>query len=104
MSEDIRKMIDKVKNFKQFVNEQKDVNHVDFDTFLKNITLSYPTVGYDNDGNALVDIKLRTKPNSDFKYKYEVKGVKIDDYLSNRKMPLPFQVKEKIYNDFYLKY
>ncbi len=26
MSEDIRKMIDKVKNFKQFVNEQRDIS------------------------------------------------------------------------------
>jgi len=29
MSEDIRKMIDKVKNFKQFVNEQKSYNDYD---------------------------------------------------------------------------
>ena len=29
MSEDIRKMIDKVKNFKQFVNEQHTINEND---------------------------------------------------------------------------
>jgi hypothetical protein len=41
MSEDIRKMIDKVKNFKQFVNENADTNNIiayhgtryDFDKF-----------------------------------------------------------------------
>ena len=98
----------KLKNFikttiREFYNEQKDVNHIDFATFLKNVTLSYPQVGYDKDGDALVDITLKTKPNSDFKYKYVAKGVKIDDYISTRKRLLPIQIKEKIYNDFYLK-
>jgi hypothetical protein len=37
MSEDIRKMIDKVKNFKQFVNEQKETNNILLDKIDKMI-------------------------------------------------------------------
>jgi hypothetical protein len=38
----------------------KDKRYVDFNTFLKNVTLSYPQVGYDKDGDALVNITLKT--------------------------------------------
>jgi len=37
MSEDIRKMIDKVKNFKQFVNEQKETNNILLDDKIKDL-------------------------------------------------------------------
>jgi len=38
MSEDIRKMIDKVKNFKQFVNEQKETNNILLDKMIKDLS------------------------------------------------------------------
>jgi len=44
MSEDIRKMIDKVKNFKEFVNENvvvKDVLYTDIQNFIKSNNLQY---------------------------------------------------------------
>jgi hypothetical protein len=86
----------------KILNEES-VEFVNFDTFLKNVILSYPMEGYDNYGNVLVHITLRTKPNSNFKFKYEIKKVKIDDYITDRRLPLAFQIKEKIYKDFYLK-
>ena len=39
LTEDIRKMIDKVKNFKQFVNEEK-LNEISSDTFKSAINVS----------------------------------------------------------------
>ncbi len=42
MSEDIRKMIDKVKNFKQFVNENKNLSlRNDLETIISNFTKKY---------------------------------------------------------------
>jgi hypothetical protein len=49
----------------------------------------------------LVDITLKSKPNANFTFKYFVKGVKLDNYLENRKLRMPIQIKQHIYNNFY---
>jgi hypothetical protein len=43
----------------------------------------------------------KSKPNSNFDFKYSVKNVKIDDYLTDRRLNFPIQIKEHIYNKFY---
>jgi hypothetical protein len=51
----------------------------------------------------LVDITLKSKPMAKFDYKYSVKSVKLDDYIKDRKLKLPIQIKQTIYDKFYNK-
>jgi hypothetical protein len=73
------------------------VNKIDFETFIKNTTLSYPQVGYDKDGEVLVDIKLRSKKDSPFFYKYDAKSARLDKYVKDRNLLMPVQIKSKIF-------
>jgi hypothetical protein len=76
-------------------------NKVSFEEFSKNTSLLKTSKGWDEDGDAIVDITLKSKPNSNFDFKYSVKNVKIDDYLTDRRLNFPIQIKEHIYNKFY---
>jgi hypothetical protein len=83
------------------LNEGVKDKKVSFEEFNKDTILSYPSKGWDKNGNALVDITLKSKPNANFTFKYFVKGVKLDNYLENRKIKMPIQIKKHIYNNFY---
>jgi hypothetical protein len=85
------------------VNEEKNWKTVSFEEFYKDTVLSYPSRGWDKNGDALVDITLKSKPMAKFDYKYSVKSVKLDDYIKDRKLRLPIQIKQTIYDKFYNK-
>jgi hypothetical protein len=85
---------------KDILREAKS-KKVSFEEFIKDTTLLYPSKGWDDDGNALVDITLKSKPNANFTFKYSAKGVNLDNYLENRKLKMPIQIKQYIYNNFY---
>jgi len=75
----------------------------DFETFNKYTTLKYPAANprWDKDGNALVNIKLKTTSNAPFKYEYNKDKANIDDYIKDRKLKLPIQIKQTIYDKFF---
>lgn len=83
------------------LNEAKTKKIVSFEEFITDTVLSYPSKGWDKNGNAIVDITLKSKPNAKFDYKYSVKSVKLDDYVSDRRIKLPIQIKQTIYDKFY---
>ena len=49
-------------------------NKVSFEEFNKNTNLLKTSKGWDEDGDAIVDITLKSKPNSNFDFKYSVKN------------------------------
>lgn len=73
MSEDIRKMIDKVKNFKQFVNEQVENNlpesiNIDAElSLLRKLNLEKEKIKSKNTGNIAKDVfnKIHSKEYSE---------------------------------------
>lgn len=71
--------------------------------FYKNTDLSWKSSSprWDSDGNALVDITLKSKPAADFVYKFSVKKANVDDYVQDRRLRMPIQVKQTIYDKFY---
>ena len=85
------------------LKELKKSKKVSFEEFLKDTILSYPFKGWDKNGDTLVDITLKSKPMAKFDYKYSVKSVKLDDYIKDRKLKLPIQIKQTIYDKFYNK-
>lgn len=76
---------------------------VDFETFNKWTTLQYPSASpmFDKDGNALVNITLKTKADAPFQYQYKKKDANLDDYIKDRKLRLPIQIKQTIYDKYY---
>ena len=75
---------------------------VSFNTFIRNITLSWPHICFDEDGCNIVSIKLISKKNAPFKFKYIKNNVKVSEYIYDERLLYPIQIKEKIYNDYYL--
>lgn len=67
---------------------------ITFSKFLDSAKLSYPSRGWDEKGNALVDIKVVSKEHN---FKFEHKKANIEEYVKNRKLPLAFQIKEAVY-------
>lgn len=58
MSEDIRKMIDKVKNFKQVVNESKDVDGVKYSPITQAKVNAFTEFDEDKDGNEILVVRI----------------------------------------------
>lgn len=87
----------------QLINELS--KPVEWPDFLKNTELRWKTSSsmWDKDGNALVDITLKSKPTADFVYKFAVKNANVDDYVQDRRLRMPIQVKQTIYDKFYKK-
>lgn len=99
---DLSQEFDLNKTFGKTVKEAKE-KPVDFNTFIKNVQLSFPQDGWDKEGNTIVNITLRTKAGAPFKYQYKHKGARLIDYAKDNKLRLPIQVKQTIYDKFYLK-
>jgi hypothetical protein len=74
---------------------------ISFDEFIKDTILTYPSRGWDANGNALVDITLKSKPSAAFDYKYSAKSVVLDDFITDRKLRIPIQIRKTIYDKFY---
>ena len=81
------------------------IDPVDFNTFLNWITLSFPQVGYNQNGEPIVNILLRTKNGAPFKYQYKHNNAVLIDYATydTKKGKLSYQVKKTIYDKFYKK-
>ena len=75
---------------------------VTFAEFIKHIVLSYPSRGWDKDDFAIIDIRLSTKKDASFKFKFKADAVRFDDWVADRNTLAPIQIKEKIYNEYYL--
>ena len=84
------------------LNEDKK-QKPDFETFHKFTQLQFPAANprYDKDGNALVNIKLKTKAEAPFNYEYKKNLANIDDYIKDSKLKLPIQIKQTIYDKFF---
>ena len=76
---------------------------VEWPDFYRNTDLRWKSSSpmWDSDGNALVDITLKSKPTADFVYKFSVKKANVDDYVQDRRLRRPTQVKQTIYDKFY---
>lgn len=87
----------------KLANILNEVNRPDWETFNKWTMLQYPvaTPRYDKDGNAMVNITLKTKPGAPFQYEYKKMAANLDDYIQDRRLRLPIQIKRTIYDKFY---
>lgn len=87
---------------KAIVNEVKN-KKPDFETFHKFTQLQFTAANprWDKDGNALVNIKLKTKAGAPFSYEYKKNAANVDDYIKDRKLKLPIQIKQTIYDKFF---
>jgi hypothetical protein len=99
----VGKNVNNMIKLSSLLKEVKKSKKVSFEEFLKDTVLSYPSKGWDKNGDTLVDITLKSKPMAKFDYKYSVKSVKLDDYIKDRKLKLPIQIKQTIYDKFYNK-
>ena len=76
---------------------------VEWPDFYRNTDLRWKSSSpmWDSNGNALVDITLKSKPTADFVYKFSIKKANVDDYVQDRRLRMPTQVKQTIYDKFY---
>ena len=88
MSEDIRKMIDKVKNFKQFLNENLELTKFinlsenDIETIISKHT-ELDEYQFDNSKNALLNLQKVLKTNTNLKLYRVLSVANINDINTN---------------------
>jgi hypothetical protein len=90
---------------KDLLNEEP-TNSVTWPEFLRDTVLIWKSSSpmWDKSGNHLVDITLKSKPTANFSYKFSVKKANVDDYVPDRRLRYPIQVKQTIYNKFFNKF